>query len=223
MKCLAKTCFLFSVVFFCASCTIYTEKRSEALSQAVFATSDSITYARFDLASQYSKQAERLAFPPKQRIKVSPIYTARTVENNTLVKVNDQLTGNINSPTVVVSQLPSDSKETETPTLRLVVPEHLKHAKLLIENSNEWTELLKTKQFSIKLQEDYTNLQRLTDTVSHELQKQTEMNNKLVADLNTLQKRVLEKDLAILKRNIAIIVLCLVIGGGTYLRIKGIL
>lgn len=186
-------------VFFLTSCAVYTEKRSESLSQAVFATSDSITHARFDLASQYSKQAERLAFPPKTRIKISPIYT---------VKKSSVL----------------DSK-TEEPSsdFRLVVPDHLRHSKPLIENSEEWKDLLKTKEFATRLQHDHENLQKLADDVSNELQKQTEMNNKMISDLNMLQKKVLEKDLAILRRNIVITCLLLAFGLATYLRIKGIL
>ena len=57
------------------SCTVYTEKRSEALSQAVFATADSVDAARFDLADSYSKEATKLANPPKVRVKIDPIYT----------------------------------------------------------------------------------------------------------------------------------------------------
>jgi hypothetical protein len=38
-----------------------------------------------------------------------------------------------------------------------------------------------------------------------------------------MQKKLVEKDLAILHRNIIIIVLLASIGGATYLRIKGIL
>lgn len=220
MKYLVKAFVVCFTVVFLNSCTVYTEKRSEALSQAVFATSDSITHARFDLASQYSKQAERLAFPPKQRIKISPVYTQKTKPvQKVLVNVEDKL-ANSKQPSVSISE---QNNNQEAPTLRLVIPEHLRHAKLLVENSDEWAELLQTKEFSIKLQDDYTNLQKLTDGVSQELQKQTEMNNKLVNDLNILQKKVIEKDLAILKRNIAIIVLCLALGGGVYLRIKGIL
>jgi hypothetical protein len=38
-----------------------------------------------------------------------------------------------------------------------------------------------------------------------------------------MQKQLIEKDLAILKRNIIIVCLVLSIGGGVYLRMKGIL
>jgi hypothetical protein len=212
--------FILSILL--ASCTVYTEKRSEALSQSVFATSDSIEFARFDLASKYAKQAEKLAFPPKNRIKINPVYTpsktstASTDLSKILVKVDD----NFAPPVVATGFL---DEQQEQPVLRLVVPEHLKHAKLLIENSIEWEDLLRTKEFSNKLQEDNTNLKRLTDSVNEELQRQTEMNSRMVSDLKELQKKIVEKDLAILKRNIIIASLLFVIGGGVYLRIKGIL
>jgi hypothetical protein len=45
----------------------------------------------------------------------------------------------------------------------------------------------------------------------------------MVIYLNKMQKQLVEKDLAILKRNIVIVVLFLLMGGATYLRIKGIL
>lgn len=213
-------CFLVICTLGLTSCTIYTEKRSEALSQAVFATSDSITHARFDLASQYSTQAERLAFPPKQRIKINPVYTTAADSLSPDIKISSALDTvkdkfKLDTPVVAAHQ----NKD----TLRLIIPDHLRHAKLLIENSTEWNELIKTKEFSTKLQEDHNNLQKLTSDVSVELQKQTEMNSKLIQDLNILQKKVAQKDLAILQRNIVIVSLLLTIGGGVYLRIKGIL
>jgi hypothetical protein len=50
-----------------------------------------------------------------------------------------------------------------------------------------------------------------------------EYNDKMIRDLNIMQKKLVEKDLAILQRNIIIIGLIITIGGATYLRIKGIL
>jgi hypothetical protein len=213
---------VFLLSFGLSSCTVYTEKRSEALSQAVFATSDSIEFARFDLASKYSKEAEKLAFPPKNRIEINPIYTSDNITRNpssssVLIKVEDKLS----SSKQIVSSSVSNTEE--IPVLRLIIPEHLKHAKLLIENSNEWNHLLQTKEFSIKLQQDNSNLQKLSNKVNKELQRQTEMNSRMVSDLKDLQRKIAQKDLAILKRNIVIATLILAIGGGIYLRIKGIL
>lgn len=206
---------LLVLIFACLSlsgCVVYTEKRSESLSQAVFAASDSIAGARFDLALEYSKQAERLAYPPKQRIKISSVFTS----SNKVETVSSE-----KKP--ILLQRPELKMTDNSSVLRLVIPEKLKHAKLLIENSDEWNELIQTKKFSEQLQQDHKDLQKLTDDISVELQKQTQMNNKMVNDLNLMQKKLVEKDLAILKRNIIIVLLCLTIGGGVYLRIKGIL
>jgi hypothetical protein len=45
----------------------------------------------------------------------------------------------------------------------------------------------------------------------------------MINDLNLMQKKLVEKDLAILRRNIIIVLLIAAMGGATYLRIKGIL
>ena len=223
-----KTFIVGLICVFLTACTFYTEKRSEALSQAVFATSDSISVARFDLAAKYSKESEKLAYPPKKRIKIDPIITKNTVsykvENKTIYtnNVDKKNTDQIKSSVIKKDEF-QNGKIQEEVFLRLVIPENLKHAKLLVENSEEWKDLLKTKEFSEKLQKDHENLQKLTSEIDAELQKQNQMNNKMVQELNNMQKKLIEKDLAILKRNIVIVILLLSIGGATYLRIKGIL
>ena len=77
--------------------------------------------------------------------------------------------------------------------------------------------------FAKQLEIDKQNLQKLTSEIDVELQKQYQMNSKMVEDLNKLQKQVLAKDLLILKLYITIIGLILMLGGGVYLRMKGIL
>jgi hypothetical protein len=67
------------------------------------------------------------------------------------------------------------------------------------------------------------NLKQLASNVDQELQKQLQYNNKIIQDLNTLQKQLVEKNLHILKLYIVIIGLIVSIAGGIYLRIKGIL
>ena len=195
------------------SCTVYTEKRSEALSQAVFATADSINGARFDLSHRYAEQAKRLAYPPKKSIQISSVFTKESVgltnNKSSLVQSN-----------IVTATL--DNKE-QRPVLRLVIPEFLKHTKLLIENSEEWNEMVKSKEFVKQLEQDKQNLQKLTSDIDAELQRQYQMNSKMVEDLNKLQKQVLAKDLLILKLYIVITGLFLMLGGGVYLRMKGIL
>ncbi len=213
---------------FLASCTVYSEKRSEALSQAVFATADSVQTARFDLADRYSKEATRLAFPPKKSIKISPIVSKAQVKP----------TMRIEKPKATVSIKPSSSKQTLTPTqvsnlsinpdqptdiLRLVIPEKFKDVQILVAGSTEWTDLLKTKEFAKQLQTDNANLTKLQNDVGVELAKQMKMANQMVIDLNKMQKKLVEKDLAILQRNIVIVALVLIMLAALYLRIKGIL
>jgi hypothetical protein len=204
---------IFLLALFLPSCTVYTEKRSEALSQAVFATADSINGARFDLSYKYAEQAKRLAYPPKKAIEVSRIFTKEPIA------LNDSKISLV-QPSIVTATL--DNKE-QRPVLRLVVPEFLKHTKLLIENSEEWNEMVKTKEFAKQLEIDKQNLQKLTSDIDAELQKQYQMNSKMVEDLNKLQKQVLAKDLHIIKLYIVIVGLILTLGGGVYLRMKGIL
>jgi hypothetical protein len=67
------------------------------------------------------------------------------------------------------------------------------------------------------------NLSETKQVVDEELIRQLEYNDKMIKDLNIMQKKLVEKDLAILQRNIIIIVLLTSIVGATYLRIKGIL
>lgn len=213
---------LLSLVFL-TSCAVYTEKRSQALSRAVAATVDSIDAARFDLAAKYSKEAEKIAYPPKERIIVRPIITKDTknieIKNSkTEISAGSKKT-QANSSIVKITS----SKGDEQMILRLVVPENLKHAKLLIENSEEWNELLRTKEFSEQLIEDNKNLKKLAQEVQDELTKQLEMNTKMIEDLNKLQKEVLQKRLHIIKLYIVVVLLVAAIGGGIYLRIKGIL
>jgi len=222
---------ILACLFMTTSCTVYTEKRSEALSQAVTATADSIDAARFDLADHYSKEAEKLAFPPKKRVKISSIVTKNESPEHYL-KVNVekdkdyvypplQRFGSIQTPKSYPVNPMLDSNNNDV--LRLVIPEKFKDAKLLIEGSEEWSELLKTREFSKQLERDNKNLLSLQNRVTNELTKQSQMNSKMVKDLNIMQKKLVQKDLAILQRNIVIVALIVVILGATYLRIKGIL
>ncbi len=204
------------LAFALSSCTVYTEKRSEALSQSVFAAKDSVDLNRFDLAETYTDQASRLAFPPKHRIKILPIYTV-TQEKNNAVK---NLTGN-NS-----QKAEEKVQENVLPRKpRLVVSEKKREAaeNILVENSEEWKELMKLKEFSEQREIDYANLEKLKLDVDKEIIKQEGMRNQMVNDLNTLQKRLLEKELALWNRNALIIFLLVVMAAATYLRIKGIL
>jgi hypothetical protein len=217
------SCFLILLT----SCTIYTEKRSEALSQAVYATAESINNARFDKAGPYAEQAKRLAYAPKNKISVPPIITSNTKRIESTNKTIDvkKSSSNVKTGSTLNSSVIKATTNTddEEQFLRLVIPESLKHAKLLIENSDEWNELLQTKKFKEQLEIDNANLKKLSNDIDTELQKQLKYNNQMVIDLNTMQKKLVEKDLLITRLYIFIFVLLLSIAGGIYLRIKGIL
>ena len=197
------------------------------MSQAVYAAAESIKNARFDKAGPYAEQAKRLAYAPKKQIAVPPIITSipRKVEvtNDSMNAKNGSSNVATGSKINISAIKASSVTEEDEQVLRLVIPESLKHAKLLIENSDEWNELLKTKKFKEQLEVDNANLQQLMSDIDAELQKQLKYNNQMVIDLNNMQKKLIEKDLAILQRNVVIIGLLLAIGGATYLRIKGIL
>lgn len=205
-------------------CTIYTEKRSEALSQAVYATSTSISNARIDFAAKYAEQAKRLAYAPKKQIEILPIVTdaVKTIEViNTTTKIRPPVNSSSTIPTNVITATSIDNQDQKI--IRLVIPEFLKHAKLLIENSEEWNELVKNKQLNAQLEQDKANLQKLAQDIDAELTKQQKYNSELLNELHRLKTAVAEKQITIYKLYITTAVLIGLILGGVYLRIKGIL
>lgn len=198
-----KKIFLLSFVFlFLNSCTVYTEKQSEALSKSVYATKDSLDNARLDLADKYSEESVRIVKPPKKRIDVQPVYkkTIDTIGSQSKVK-----------PTTINKQRV------------LVVPEKYKNDTVVIVSSEEYQQLLKDKETYAQIEKDNKNLVETKKLVDQELIRQMEFGDKMIKDLNIMQKKLVEKDLAILQRNIIIVLLLASIAGATYLRIKGIL
>jgi hypothetical protein len=176
-----------------AGCTYYTEKQSEALSQNVYATNDSLNKARVDLAYYYSDQTTRLVKPPKKKIDIQPIYQAGDV-----VK---------------------DAKAGEK-TRVVIVPSQYKGDKVVVVDSAEYQDLLKVKAIAEQLKKDNANLVNAKENTDKELAKQAEYTNKMIKDLNHLQAEVYKKDLAILWRNIIIVGLLAIIGGYIYLRMN---
>ena len=189
------------------SCTVYTEKQSEAISQTVYATKDSLDKARIDLADEYANQTTRLIKPPKKRIAIESIY-----------KPNIDVIASQSKPTNSVGQQVPVSKQRV-----IIIPEKYKGDTVVVVSSAEYQQLLKEKQVHSQLQKDFENLNTVRIQVDQELIKQMEYNDKMIKDLNIMQKKLVEKDLAILQRNIVIVLLLAAIGGATYLRIKGIL
>jgi hypothetical protein len=193
---------LFLVCLFFSSCTVYTEKQSEALSRTVYATKDSFDQARIDLAEKYSVETTRLVKPPKKRIEVKPIYKK-----------------NID----IVASQNKNSQNLANQQRVLIIPEKYKLDTVVVVSSKEYEELLKEKEIYEQIKKDFDTLSSTRSQVDEELSRQMEYRDKMIRDLNTMQKKLVEKDLAILQRNITIVILLILIGAGTYLRIKRII
>jgi hypothetical protein len=178
---------------------VYTEKQSEALSRSVYATKDSIDYARIDLADYYISESIRLVRPPKERVSIQSVY--KKDEVSTKKKVD----------TVVNKQRV------------LLIPEKYKSDTVVTINSQEYEQLIKNKEISVQLEKDFANIAKTKQLVDTELTRQIEYSERMIRDLNTMQKKLVEKDLAILQRNIIIVALLASIGVGVYLRMKGVL
>lgn len=181
----------------CATKVKYVEKQSEELSQAVYATKDSIEVARIDLASKYSGEAARLVPPPKNRIKIDSIIKSK---------------GDKETERVLI--LPNTHKNdkaiyVDTPEFQELVKDS-RVAQQLKTDLQNWQ--LYTKEVDRKLTEQY-EIQNEMIVKIQDLEKQV-----LEKD-----KKLLRKDIAILWRNIVIVSLIGVIGVGVYLRIKGVL
>jgi hypothetical protein len=200
----------FFVLFF-SSCTVYTEKQSEALSRSVYATRDSLDVARIDLADKYVDESTRIVKPPKKRIQVNGIY--KNLESEKPLKRNIETIGSGSKvkPTTINKQRV------------LIIPEKYKNDTVVVVSSEEYQQLLKDKEIYAQIEKDNVNLIETKKLVDEELIRQMEYNDKMIKDLNIMQKKLVEKDLAILQRNVVIVILLLTIGGATYLRIKGIL
>jgi hypothetical protein len=194
--------YILILCIFVSSCTIYTEKQSEALSRSVYATKDSLDNARLDLADTYSNETIRLVRPPKQRIDIKPVYK-KNIDN-----ISSQSTV---KPTIINKQRV------------LIIPEKYRNDTVIVVSSEEYQQLLKDKETYEQIEKDNFSLVETKKLIDQELIRQMEYNDKMIKDLNIIQRKLVEKDLAILHRNILIVILLMTIGGATYLRIKGIL
>jgi hypothetical protein len=193
---------IFFLIFIFSGCTVYTEKQSEALSRVVYATKDSLESARIDLADKYSTESTRLVKPPKNRIDVRAVYK-KNIDNVT--------SSNKVTPTIINKQRV------------IVAPEKYKNDTLVVVSSEEYQQLLKDKETFAQIEKDNAQLIETKNVVDQELVRQMEYNDKMVRDLNLMQRKLVEKDLAILQRSIIIVTLLGSIAVGIYLRIKGIL
>jgi hypothetical protein len=177
-----------------SSCTVYTEKQSEALSQNVYATNDSVNKGRIDLAYYYSDQTTRLVKIPKKRIEIQSIYEAGDVVKNS---------------------------KTADKTRVVLVPDQYKDEKVVVVGSNDYQSLLKNKAVAEQLKKDNATVLKDKAVVDAELKRQAEMKDKMVNDLNKLQKEHIKDQFTIFRDNVIIVVLLILIAGLIYLLFKG--
>jgi hypothetical protein len=192
------------------SCTVYTLKDSESLSKSIYHANDSFDKGRFDLTDSSLDEAIRIAKPPKKRIQVDEVVPSKT-SNSTITPRLDVLASNSGKNKPVGGQR------------TIIIPERFKGMTVVVVNSDEYMELLKDKRIHLQLKVDHENLKKLKEEVDAELIEASENAQKLVDANNSMKTELEKKDHAILKRNIITVVLVLVIAGGIYLRIKGIL
>jgi len=198
-------CMAIMVLLITSSCTVYTEKQSEALSKVVYASKDSLEVARIDLTDKYITEATRIVKPPKNRIPIEAVYKKIDIH---------------------ISTVSSGSKFDSVPVNKqrmIVIPERYRHDTVVVVNTEEYQQLLKDKETFAQIQRDTIGLIDAKKQVDEELIRQAENRDKMINDLNIMQKKLVEKDLALLQRNLIIVGLLIAIGGATYLRIKGIL
>lgn len=219
MKHLAKKSLVIGVLlFFVSGCTIYSEKQSEALSQSVYASKDSLDNARVDLAQEYINQAVRIVVPPKKRIPVNAIYT----DDDTAVPVQVhssnhhktlRLSSSKKDDKAVIQQVQSNKKKVVT------LPESFANDKVVFVNSNEYKKLLEDKKTADQLKWDYYYLNEDKKNVEQQIVKDKEINDKMVNDLNKYEKEVYKLRFELLWRDIVIGVLTLLIVGFIYLKV----
>jgi len=182
---------LLSVTVFLVSCTYYTEKQSEALSQNVYATSDSLNKKRVDLAYYYSNETTKLIKVPKHRILIQSVYEAGKVVKN------------------------SPKKER---TAVVLVPDQYKDERVVVVGSADYQTLLKDKVINEQLKKDNANLIKNNKNTEDELKHQKEMKDAIIKNAETLQTRVYKLEASNLRKSIAIIALVGVILGYIWLR-----
>jgi hypothetical protein len=174
-----------------ASCTYYTEKQSEALSQNTYATSDSLNNKRVDLAYYYSNEAIKLVKQPKHRISIQPVYEAGKV-------------------------IKSSQKGEKTQVV--IVPDKYKGDKIVVVGSTEYQDLLKDREIRKQLEKDNANLLKVGKVTQDELKHQQEMHDTIIKNAQTLQTRVYKLEAGIWKRNVIILILSGLILGYIWLR-----
>jgi preprotein translocase subunit SecF len=108
----------------------------------------------------------------------------------------------------------------------VVLPERFKDAPVIVVNDDKYKEIIKNnKELALQLDQEKKNLELFTKSVDEQKRVNQEIQNKLIVDYNNaqitiqkLEKQKVQKDLAILWRNIVIATILLMIGVYLYLK-----
>ena len=182
-------------VFLC-SCTVYTEKTSQALSRNVHAAYDSLQQARVDLAYYYCEQAARIVKEPKEKIKIAAIKQQDTSPQKT------------------------NKKETSAGPRVLVVPDIYRDDAVVVVGSKEYEELQKNEEISRQLEQDKTNLEFAIRATTEEIERQRVNEDKIRAEMNRLRSLINEKDVALSRQTRLVWVLSVGLGLLGYWSLK---
>ena len=202
---------LFLVLFlFCLPLTScqhnrYIEKYSEPLAQAVYGVNDSLDKGRVDLTWFYSNQTVKLVPPPKNRIPIKAIYS----HNNSTVKVK--------------------SGYTDEGQRVIIVPDSYKNNKVIVVDTAEYETLKKDSVTAAQLKDEIKSKEDAIKASDAQRKVDADNQSKLLNDYTTLQKTdahkdtiIAKKDLAIIWRDIVIVVLVLLIAAHFYARANGL-
>ena len=142
---------IFSLALLFSGCDVYTEKQSEAVSRNVYATNESISKARVDLAQFYSNETTRFIKPPKSPIKINSISNK---DKSRVVVVPKQYG---NDKVIVVGSSQYDELLKDSSIKKQLEQEvALKDKQIKFDNS----ELFKQKQMSDKMVKDLNAYQK---------------------------------------------------------------
>lgn len=173
----------------------FIERQSEPLKQAVYGVNDSLAEARIDLAWFYSNQATRLVEPPKNRVVIKSLVRKEVIDS-------------------------TGKKVTLVDGTRiLVLPEQYSKDEAIIVNTKAYNELLKDKSVIEQLTKEKKEQSIFISDVSKQIEKNKEINDKLLKSYTEAQTLIAKKDATIWHRNAIIAILLLLIGSYIALRV----
>lgn len=151
-----------AAILFLSSCSgvYYSPKDSETLSRGVYATRDSISVSRVDLAKKYIDEASKIVVPPKKPIVVTPI-----------------------------SKKSKDSTGAEVIERVVVLPESAP-ANTVRVNSQEFQELLKDKQTLANYISGEESWKKYSEEVATKQRQDAENNRKKDVLIDSQQRQI---------------------------------